>query len=184
MRYFIGFLAVVILLILLIVLLFRSNNGPTVPSTTKPLISYANTNAEVSYTLDYPTSSNLTHTRIIITVSQFTVTYQQQLGYDGNIVNQQQYPNTENAYLAFLNALQGVGFTLGVPSKTPNEEQQHCAQGDRYIYEITQGSNTLERFWATSCNGPHTYNGLPSLTNSIFQAQVPDYNSLIRGTSS
>jgi hypothetical protein len=180
MRYFIGFLAVVILLILLIVLLFRSNSGPTVPSTSKPLISYANTNAEVSYTLDGPTSSNTTHTRIIITVNQYTVTYQQQTGYDGYVVNQQQYPNTENAYSAFLNALQGVGFTLGIPSKTPNEEQQHCAQGDRYIYEITQNGNTLERYWATSCNQAHTYNGIPSLTNSLFQAQVPNYSQLIR----
>ena len=176
MRYFIGFLVTIGLLILLIVLLFNSNNKSNVPSTSKSLVSYANTNAEVSFMLDGPTNADQIHERILITVNQFIVTYQQQQGYDGNVVNQQQFSNNQNAYTAFLNALQGAGFTL-----VPNEEQQYCALGNRYVFQLNQGNTQLERYWATSCMGLHTYNGAVNETVTLFEAQVPNYTTLTTG---
>lgn len=184
MRYFLGFLITIGLLIFLIVLLFNSNNKPKVPSTLRSLVSYSSTDADVSFMLDGPTNADQIHERIVIVVNKNIVTYQQQQGYDGKIVKQLQFTNNENAFSAFLNALQGVGFTTGKTSKVPNEEQQYCSLGNRYVFSLNQGNDLLERYWATSCKGPQTYGGATLTTVTLFKAQVPEYTTLTENLQS
>jgi hypothetical protein len=181
-RYYIGFLVTLGLLITLIFLLFHGNSKPVVPTTSIPLYNYANTNAEVRLTIDGPINANEDHQQVQITANQFTVTFDQFQGYDGTVANQQQFANSENAYSAFLYALAINGFTEGNNSKALSSEQGHCALGDRYTLELIQGGNDLERYWATSCpNLPKSFDGNLPLMLALFEAQVPNYQTLVTG---
>jgi hypothetical protein len=182
MRYYIGFLVTVGLLVMLIFLLFHGSSPSKVPSASKPLYTYADTGSEVRLTIDGPINANINHQQVQIMVNANTVTFDQIQGYDGNIVNQQQFNNSLNAYSAFLHALEIAGFTEGNTSGALGSEQGHCALGSRYVLELVQGSNDLERFWTTSCSGlTASYEGNFSLTLALFEAQVPGYATLSAG---
>jgi hypothetical protein len=181
MRYYVGFLVTVGLLVLLIFLLFHGGGKVSVPTTSLPLSSYANTSAEVRLTIDGPINANQDHQQVQITANQNLVTFDQFQGYDGTVVNQQQFVNTENAYTAFLYALQLNGFTEGNTSSALSNEQGHCATGERYTLELIQGGNDLEHFWATNCpNVVRSFNGNLPLMLTLFEAQVPNYQTLVK----
>jgi hypothetical protein len=78
-------------------------------------------------------------------------------------------------------SLSHAGFTKGNADKALSDERGYCPLGSRYIFElIDENGKTIERYWATSCGKPKTYQGNVSLTRSLFQAQVPDYSRLIQ----
>lgn len=178
MRYYIGFLITAGLLVTLIFLLFHSGNQVKVPTTAQPLISYANTDAEVSLTIDGVINASQAHQQVQIIVNQNNVTFDQIQGYDGNIVNQKQFANSKNSYEVFLHALALAGFTEGDTSPALSDERGYCPLGDRYIFKLSEGGNNLERFWATNCGGLKTYEGDLNLTLDLFENQVPNYDSL------
>lgn len=181
MRYFIGLFITAGLLILLIFLLFHSGSKPVVPTTSQPLTSYANTDAEVRLTIDGPINASADHQQVQITVGKAIVTFDQFQGYDETVVNQQQFANSENAYSSFLYALQLNGFTEGNSSAALSNEQGHCAIGDRYIFQLIQGNSNLERYWATSCtNVVKSFDGDLPLMLTLFEAQVPNYQTLTK----
>jgi hypothetical protein len=181
MRYYIGFLVTFGLLILLVFLLFHGGNKTNVPTTSAPLYSYASTGSQVRLTIDGPINANQDHEQVQITANQNTVTYDQIQGYDGNVVNQQQFTNSENAYSAFLHALEVSGFTEGSTSSALSDEQGQCPLGNRDIFELIQNGNDLERFWTTNCaKSPRSFEGDAPLTIILFEAQVPEYATLTK----
>ena len=180
LRYLIGFIITIGLVILLIVLLFSGGGGTTkkVPTSGKALDSYASTDAEVRLTIDGPINAEQNHRQAQITVGRNSAVLNVIQGYNGTVVNQQNFANTEAGYSAFLHALELVGFTRGDTSNSGlKTEAGHCPLGRRYIFEIIQGGKAIERFWATSCNGPHTYLGNVLTTIELFQVQIPTYQS-------
>jgi hypothetical protein len=178
MRYFIAFITALGLLFLLLFLLFHGGGKPKVPTTNKTLGSYANTDAYVRLTIDGPVNADQNHKAIRITVDQNQVQYQQINGYQGSVANQQSFASNQDAYANFLLALQHAGYTLGDNTASLKDERGYCPLGDRYIFELNQDGHELERYWATSCGKPKTYNGLVNLTLTLFQAQVPGYSQL------
>ena len=181
MRYYFGLIISLCLVILALFLLFHHTNKANVPKTTVPLYNYANTGSEVRLTIDGPINANQDHQQVQITVNQNVVTFDQYQGYDGTVVNQQQFANTESAYTAFLYALSLNGFTDGNTSSALSNEQGHCALGDRYTLELIQGGGDLERFWATSCpNVIKSFEGNLPLMLTLFEAQVPNYQTLVQ----
>ncbi len=181
MRYFVGFLMTILLIILLILLLFRGGGKPKVVVTSKSLASYAATSAEVRFTIDGPVTADAKHEQIRVTVDKDNVTFEHIQGYEGNVVKLQQYANNTNAYTTFLLALGRAGYTSGASTPALHDERGYCPLGDRYIIELLQDDRTLERYWATNCGKPKTYLGNLQLTKTLFQAQVPDYNTLVGG---
>lgn len=183
MRYFIGFAVTIFLIIVLIILIFHGGSNKTSgPKTSEPLYGYANTGSQVQMKIDGPINADLDHVEIQITVNANAVTYDQIQGYQGNVVNQEQFVNNENAYDAFLRALTIAGYTEGSTSSTFDQYEGHCSQGSRYIFDLSQGGENLEQFWATSCkNVPQSYYGQLPLTMQLFEAQVPKYSDLTRG---
>jgi hypothetical protein len=178
MRYFIGFLITLGLIILLIILLISGNGKPKTGVTSKSLVDYASTDAQVSLTIDGPVNAASLHEQIRVTVDRDNVTYQNLNGYDGNVVDTKIFGNTQNSYDVFLHALKHAGFTHGDNNPAGRDERGYCPLGDRYIFELTQDGNNLERYWATSCGKPKTYLGSTSLTLSLFQNQIPGYQDL------
>jgi hypothetical protein len=178
MRYIIGFLIALGLIVLLIILLIGGGNKSGHKPTGKLLYEYASTDAQVSLTVDGPVNADSLHNQIRITVDNANVTFEQIKGYQDTVVNTKLYANNTDAYDAFLHALMRIGFTQGDNDPALKDESGYCAAGDRYIVELTDGDDTLERYWSTSCDNTKTYLGNMSLTLSLFQAQVPDYDKL------
>lgn len=180
MRYVVGFLVTIGLIILLIVLLFSGGSGPAqkVPGSGKPLASYASTDAAVRLTIDGPINAEQNHRQIQITIDRNNSVMNVIQGYNGNVINTLSYSNTQAGYSAFLHSLQLINFTQGDTSNSAlKSEAGHCAIGQRYIVQLIQNDQDIQRYWATSCNGPHTYEGNMQLTLELFQQQIPDYQS-------
>lgn len=181
MRYFIAFLITLGLILSLFFLLFHGGSKPKAPPLTpKTLGSYASSDAETVLTIDGPVNADQSHQVVRITVSRDNVTYEQIQGYQNTVVNQQNYASNQDAYVNFLLALAHAGFTRGDNNPNQSDERGYCALGDRYIFELRQDGNELERYWGTSCGNPKTYLGNTNLTLMLFQAQVPNYSALIQ----
>lgn len=175
MRYFIGFLVTIGLIILLIVLLVTGGHkAPPVAKTSRPLASYANTDATVRFVVDGPVSAPESHKAVRITVNRNQISYERLKGYDGEAVLTKTFANTESSYQAFLRSLELAGFTQGNGDKDLKDERGYCPLGNRYIFEMKQGSKSLQRFWSTSCRGTRTFEGKTPTVISLFKRQVPD----------
>jgi hypothetical protein len=177
MRYLIGFFITIGLIILLIIMLVTGGNKNQVPNTSKPLVDYANTNAQVSMVIDGPVNSDTEHQAVRITVDQDNVTYEVLKGYDGNVSEMKRFANTQSGYDVFLHALAHAGFTRGNTDTKLADEKGYCPLSNRFVFELNQDSDSIERFWAASC-GPKTYMGNLALTIALFKNQVPGYDNL------
>lgn len=182
-RYFIGFVATIGLIILLIILLFSGGGKSKLPATHKALDSYATTDATVSMTIDGPINADQNHNQIQVVVSNSNATFEQIKGYQGNVVNLQNYANNVDAFTNFLFALERIGFTNGNNSSALKDERGYCPLGDRYIFELQQDGQTLERYWVTSCGGTKTYLGSLDTTSQLFQNQIPNYGNLAQNAN-
>lgn len=180
MRYIVGLLIAVGLGILGIILLFRFifGGGSTVPPKTQ-LLTYANTNVVMRLTIDGPINVDQDHRRIQIDVGSGNNEVRFMTGYQGNIVKAQTFDSNPTAYSNFLRAIDLQGFTKGDDSKGLADERGYCPTGYRYIYEIVDGSTTKQRYWTTSCNQVKSFQGNSGVINTLFKAQVADYEQQI-----
>jgi hypothetical protein len=163
-------------LIVVLIILLVPGKKTSVPGNG--LVGYANTNVSMRLTIDGPEVYQQNHQAVQITVDKNNVTYEQLTGYNGQVVNEQTYPNTVAAYDVFLHTLYYSGFYRGDNTASLNDERGRCALGTRYVYEIVDGSSDVDRFWSTNCGGTSTYKGDISATINAFQTQVPNYDSL------
>lgn len=106
----------VVIVIIVMIVLFTSFNRPKSDSsnTTRveptTLVSYANTDATVTYAVDGVIKGNEQYNSIVITVSQTGRTIQVINGYQGQILKSQTTVNNQEAYTQFLAAIQNAGF--------------------------------------------------------------------------
>lgn len=176
-RYFIGFLLAIGLIVVVIILIIKALTGTHKGPTPLDLPSYANSDVRVQLTIDSPVTAPDTHSDIIMTIGSTQSTLLITKGYDSNVVSMKNYPMTSGAYAVLLKALAYNGFTKGITDPNLADERGHCAQGDRYIYEVLDGSgNDLQRYWRTSCN-TGTFKGNVSAIRSLFVRQFPDYGT-------
>jgi hypothetical protein len=179
LRYLVGFFVTIGLVVLLIVLLFSGGSSPKKVTTTgQALGSYADTDAQVRLTIDGPINDDQDHNQVQITVDRNNAVFNQLQGYDGSVVKTESFPKTSASYAAFLYALEHADFTQGDTSSSLTDERGYCPQGSRYVFEIMQDGHDIERFWATSCGGVHTYDGELTTSLILFKAQIPNYTDL------
>lgn len=176
-RYFIGFLLAVGLIVVVVILIIKALTGTHKGPTPLDLPSYANSDVRVQLTIDGPVTSPDTHNDIIMTVGSSQSSLMITKGYDSEVVSMKNYPMTTSAYAVFLKALAYNNFTKGTNDPALADERGHCAQGDRFIYEVIDGSgNDLQRYWYTTCN-TGTFKGSVSAIRSLFTKQFPDYGT-------
>lgn len=179
MRYLIGLLVIIAVMIFIIIrLLAGGSSGPE--PLPRDLTSYANTSTVVRMTIDNPVQATSAHRVIQITVGRDATDFTLFQGYERSVLNQKTYPMTTTAYAAFLRSLQFSGrFNDGNDDPALKDERGYCALGDRYVFEIIDDSGeVLQHFWATSC-GEKTFKGEEEVVESLFMAQVPDYDTLV-----
>ncbi len=186
MRRFIATGVIIFLLLVGLIVLFAGRGAKPVqqqgvarPST---LVSYADTSTEVRYTMEGQINARENHRVVQITVGQNYRTYTLFDGYQGSIIKTENLGNDQDAYRAFLAALQNSGFTkTGVASRNTNPLGA-CPTGQRSHYDIIQGSDTLQSLWSTSCGSVHgTFAGSAGTVQKLFQAQIPNYTTLVQG---
>jgi hypothetical protein len=177
LRYFIGLLAIIGLIILLIILLIPGKaKTPSISGST--LVNYATSDTVMKLTIDGPEIAQQNHQSVQITVGKGSVDYQQLVGYNGQIVNVQSFPNTVASYDVFLHALYYANYLKGNTDPNKSDERGICPLGTRYVYAIYNSSDkAIQRFWSTSC-GSATFGGASSLVQSLFTNQVPGYDNL------
>lgn len=181
MRYLITF-AIVLAVIVFGFIIFRGGGPENTPVAPRTLPSLASTDAEMRYTIDgSPINSDQEHrsVQIVIGRTQSTVTIFR--GYEGRVLKSKSYANNQNAYEAFLSALERLRYSA-IKRGAQESELGACPLGNRYIYEVINNGDQNTRSWSTSCGGQGNFGGTnAATTRKVFQNQIPDYREFIQG---
>lgn len=140
----------------------------------------AQVKSAVSFTIQGKVVGDDDYRSIRITVTSSTRTLDILKGYEQTAVSTAQFSNNPKAYDIFLRALEIAGYTKTKNSRYATE-QGVCPLGNRYIYGVQSGTESVQRSWSATCSGFGSYNGNPSLTRQLFQSQITDYSKLVSG---
>lgn len=136
----------------------------------------------VTFEVNGPVVANEDHRSYVISVTNSTVNIKLYERYGAKVIDQKSYPNTQDAYDAFIAALaqENVLAVKGSDSEDfAYNEEGVCARGKRYILEIDRSI----RRWTTSCSSKDGNADFSmSRVRSLFQKQVPDYREVISGS--
>lgn len=182
MKYFFGFGAVILLTILTFVLIWRGfgGGGESVPQAV-PLSDYTFTTTAMRFTTEGLVNADKEHRAIRITVSRSESRVEVLGGYQRSVLKAKSFASNQEAYATFLRALDKLGYTDGVEDPELADDRGFCPQGQRYIYEIVNGTDVMQRYWASSCRKEkRTFLGKVSDVNWLFQNQISGYREFIR----
>lgn len=178
MKYFLGFLTVIVLIIAVFVIVLRGFSGNTnKPKDQINLLDYANSSTVVRFTADGPVTADPNHQGYRITVGRDASTIEVVQGYQNNVTQAQTYDNNSAAYADFLRALQLQNFTKGDSDTAKADDRGVCPNGTTYTFEIQNSGQTVQRYWSTSCGGG-TFRGNASTIRGLFQRQIPDFSKI------
>jgi len=180
MRALLWIAGLLILIIIGSILIFGGGKKPTPnPNALKPLVDYAQTNSNVTMTIDGQINGDDIHRQIHIIVDQHQRELDVVQGYSGNIIDRHIFANTADAYNVFLHAINNSGFLLARKGITSNYIGQ-CPTGERFIYTLNQGGTTLTTRWTSDC-GQNVGNlaGDSATLEQLFQNQITGYNDLV-----
>ena len=177
MKYFFGFLITILLLFLLVFLLV-GRGGQSAPTVQRKMSDFANSSSSVSLTTMGIINYHKEHRQIRITVDQDNITYEVISGYGNNVIQIKKFPNTSEAYSTFLQALGLAGYLNGKNEKELSDYRGYCPLGQTYVYNLEDSGDKVQQLWSTNCGGTKTYYGNATLTQTLFQNQVPDYQNL------
>lgn len=176
MKYFLGFLVTVGLVIGVFILIFRGFSGGKKQPTAQPLVSYASSSREVQETIVGPLSTDDKHYALRLTISASQNTLEVLHGYNENVTQTYTYTNNQAAYAEFLRAIDLAGFTKG-NAKTNTDDRGFCSSGRRYVYTISDGADTVQNYWTSSCGGGN-FGGNLGQIKDLFTTQIPDFNKV------
>lgn len=137
---------------------------------------------QVRYTVNGPIVGKEQHRAVRITVDRNNRTVDVIEGYEGRVIKTQSTSNTQDAYQAFVDALNGANFTKEFKAQGRGIESQLCPLGQRYAYELGMGTSDAFRTWSNSCSADQgTFGGNRSVVQTLFQKQIPNYNQFVSG---
>ena len=179
------FLVTVFGVILLFVWLFSKLSPSTTAKTGSKapivLTNYIDKNSAVEFTIDGPVNSEELHRSIRITVGPGNREMDVIQGYQNTIINSKAYSNNQTAYDVFLRSLSIANFTKLNKSRI-TDDRGVCPLGDRDIYRLLNNDAQLLRSWTSTC-GVGTTGSSSAVINNLFEQQIPDFNTLIRGVN-
>lgn len=140
------------------------------------------TAAVATFEVSGPVVANEEHRSYIITVTNAQTDIKLYERYGAKVIEQKSYPNTQEAFDAFMSALANENVTAekaGATDEATFIEEGSCARGRRYIVEI----DSSIRRWTTSCSSKDGNADFSmSRVRSLFQKQIPDYRDVVRGS--
>lgn len=178
MRYVLGVIGMVVLAVAAIILIVsRDPADISQPEGEKQLnlVDFTDSPATASFTIEGEVNGVNEHNSIKISVSQARRTIEHRRGYNGQILSSQTFSNTHDGFDHFLHALKNAGFS----NEQEPEYESHkgvCPFGNRYIYELNEGSDRIMRLWSTTCDDDDgNFAGEENQIKRLFQLQIPDY---------
>lgn len=178
---------IVLLIIIGAVLVFNIPWGGTSENvvqdirTSKELVDYADSNVKAQMVTAGEINSQREHRQISVTVGRDSVVATILRGYNGEVLRQRRYANTEASYRAFLSALKTAQFTNTQTTLNSNWLGA-CPTGMRYYFSLASSTERVVESWTTSCSRKEgTFSGDFSEVQRLFRNQVPDYSELTRG---
>lgn len=155
------------------------NQQGTKTLQSEQLPGLADTDAQVSLDIHGQISADQTFRTIRITVNRSLSTITIYQGFQGQVLQQKSYANNQNSFQTFLYGLNATNFTASKVAPKGSTEQGSCPLGQRLVYEVTDGNETLLHSWTTSCAKTlGTFNGRTADTRQLFQLQIPDYDTM------
>lgn len=189
MKFFFGFLAIIaaiVVVILLSVSLFRgfdNSNNPSTFDSTYDLKSVAATDTVARHIVSGAIISNENYHEIHITISKNARTIEIIRGYSGAVEKTSTLPNTSAAYDAFLGALHAAEFS-NKANVTNGDPRSTCVSGNRYYYQLQEGSEKKVDTWTTSCSARQgNFVGNINATAQLFRNQIPNYGEFVSGVN-
>lgn len=184
MKYIFGFVAVILIVLITLVLIWRGlmGGGGAPAEEPAPLTDYAFTTTAMRLTIDGEINADEEHSAVRITLSRSENRVEILEGYDYAMTDSRSYASNQEAYGNYLRALDLMGFTEGADSEEMADERGVCPTGERYTYEIVDGTDVKQRYWSTSCRtSDGTFLGESREVQKFFRALIPDYRDLTRG---
>jgi len=159
---------------LCVALLARAfSGGNTTTVEEKPaLTTYATTDTEARMLIAGPIIQDQEHQSLRITVSRAQTQIEVLTGYNGQVVRQGTYANTESSYKEFLAGLDQLGFSEGIVSPATGAQQGKCPLGNRTTYTLEDSSTLIGEGWTTSC-GPGSIRLNRNQIRTLFIRQIP-----------
>lgn len=181
------FIAVVVILVMVGIIWLIAGRGDRPDqeaSVRRPdvLVDYADTTTEVRFTQVGQINAREDHRTLQITVGRDARTIQLLDGYQGNVMASQTLGNDQAAYQSFLAALENSNYTRSRTATRGVDPLGACPLGQRYSYDIFQGADLKQSLWATSCSNVRgTFAGQGSTVRTLFQNQIPAYDTFVQG---
>lgn len=181
MRYVIGFLIAVGLVVIFVIILIRAffgGSGETPIEQRVNLADYERTGVVMRMVIDGPVTSNNEHRQVHIQVGRENNTMQIVRGYQGEVLQREEVASNSTAYGNFLRAADLLGYTQGNDSPALEDYRGHCPFGVRYVFQIVDGDDVKQQYWATSCGDTGSFGGRADEVVQLFQAQIPNYSDI------
>lgn len=148
----------------------------------KKLQDVATTDTQVRMTVNGPIVAQKDRRSVVITVGRFEVVAQVIEGYEQSVIKSKTMTNNENSYTNFLAGLENQGFNKERNYSGRENELGACPIGQRIVFETFDGENNIQHTWTTSCSkNIGNFGGTLSNTRTLFQNQVPDYDTFVQG---
>jgi hypothetical protein len=174
MRYFLGFLAAIGLIVLVIFLVLRGFSGGSEQAKPKPMTDYANTDTIVRMTVDGPIIAEQQHQAYRISIARSETRIETLQGYEYETIESKTYENNQESFTNFLRAIDLAGYARGVKADSQTQDERGvCATGNRFIFEIINGTREVQRYWSTSCGKQGTFKGDGARVKQLFDRQIP-----------
>jgi hypothetical protein len=184
MKYIIAVVGVILAAFIAILVIVNRNPGdPKSPNLrgAVSLTDYDNLNATISLTTQGKLVGESERQGVRISVTRTERKIEILRGYDEAVERSNTYPNSQSGYESFIRALDNAGFTRNRPSKF-DDNRGVCPLGNKYIYDLSYNDEHVSNLWSTSCSkNEGTYAGVPTLTRQLFEQQIPDYGTQVRG---
>lgn len=185
LRYIIFFI-VGLLCLLILYFGFKGIQHVLKPSASKEaakavnLYDYQNNGAQIRYIITGPVVANQNFRKIVISVSATQAVVEVTIGYDQAPVLSQAFANNQVAYDTFIAALNVAGYTNIKTAPSGANRQGSCSVSDKFSYQIFANNNYAQDSWNTACDpNQGTFAGQSSLTQQLFQAQIPNYSQIV-----
>lgn len=176
-RYIVSILIAIALAVFVFVLIFKSiggNPNATPANDNVDMTQYIDTNAVMEFTAQGPIVADQDFRAVKIKVDNNYVSANVLKGYNYKTIDSKSFPNNQQAFEVFVRALSIMGYDNGDANPKLANEKGYCPTGVRYIFAITRGGETEQRYWRGSC-GVGSFKGTYQPIVNLFKNQVPDF---------
>lgn len=174
-----GVIVIVVIIVAAVAQLANLGNGDDTPDEDVAAVlgvsEYFDRDSEVRYTIDGPIVAREDHVALRIDISADSREIRIFKGYNNRVVESRSFENDRAAYRNFLAALAYEGFDDAEEEADLNSNELGvCPTGRRYVTEIIDNGQTVQRLWAASCSSRFgTLDANTSRLRRLFAAQIP-----------